>query len=105
MHSYKSKISFISLALASLCATSVNGGWIDPDTPDDKRTSTSLVDGTEYDLVSSHPKHFRNIFNIHLYLYTKYNIQHASPHLEFLILSSGHVRRIQCSRENIQRWR
>jgi hypothetical protein len=53
MHAYKSQISFISLALASLSVRSVNGGWIDPDTPEDKRTVKSLVDGTDYELVSS----------------------------------------------------
>lgn len=53
MHTNKSKISFISLALASLSVRSVNGGWIDPDTPEDKRTIKSLVDGTDYDLVMS----------------------------------------------------
>jgi hypothetical protein len=26
--------------------------WIDPDTPDDKKTTTSFVDGTIYHLVS-----------------------------------------------------
>jgi len=29
----------------------VRGGWTDPDTPEDKRTTTSLIDGTEYELV------------------------------------------------------
>jgi hypothetical protein len=29
------------------------GGWIDPDTPQDKRTTMSLIDGTEYKLVST----------------------------------------------------
>lgn len=31
----------------------VFGGWIDEDTPEDKRTTTSLVDKTEYELVMS----------------------------------------------------
>jgi len=31
----------------------VSGGWIDEDTPEDKRTTTSLVDKTEYHLVMS----------------------------------------------------
>jgi hypothetical protein len=31
----------------------VQGGWIDPDTPQDKRTTVSLIDGTEYKLVSA----------------------------------------------------
>ena len=29
----------------------VHGGWIDDDTPEDKRVLTSLIDGTEYQLV------------------------------------------------------
>lgn len=33
-------------------AASVSGGFIDQDTPLDKRTTTSFVDGTEYQLVS-----------------------------------------------------
>lgn len=33
--------------------TFVRGGWIDEDTPEDKRVTTSLVDGTQYDLIMS----------------------------------------------------
>ena len=33
----------------------VDSGWIDEDTPQDKRTTTSLVDGTTYHLVSLIP--------------------------------------------------
>lgn len=29
------------------------GGWVDPDTPENKRTTTSFIDGTEYKLVMS----------------------------------------------------
>lgn len=32
-------------------ASKTNGGWIDEETPADKRKITSLIDGTEYDLV------------------------------------------------------
>lgn len=31
--------------------SNANGGWIDEETPADKRKITSLIDGTEYDLV------------------------------------------------------
>jgi len=34
-------------------ASKTNGGWIDEETPADKRKITSLIDGTEYDLVMS----------------------------------------------------
>ena len=30
----------------------IEAGWIDEDTPEDKRVTTSLIDGTEYQLVS-----------------------------------------------------
>lgn len=36
-----------------LAATTVSAGWIDEDTPKHLRTTTSLVDGTEYELVMS----------------------------------------------------
>jgi len=42
-----------SLSLVPLLATSIKAGWIDEDTPDHLRTTTSLVDGTEYHLVMS----------------------------------------------------
>ena len=29
----------------------VNGGWVDEDTPEEKRVTKSLIDGTEYKLV------------------------------------------------------
>jgi len=38
---------FLSLAIVA------EGGWVDPDTPLDKRTTKSIVDGSTYDLVSS----------------------------------------------------
>ena len=41
------------LISAFLIFHGVQGGWIDPDTPQDKRTTTSLIDGTEYKLVSA----------------------------------------------------
>lgn len=31
---------------------SVKAEWVDEDTPEDKRTTLSLIDGTEYKLVS-----------------------------------------------------
>lgn len=37
----------------SVIVTLVRGGWIDPDTPEDMRTTTSLVDGTIYELMMS----------------------------------------------------
>lgn len=42
-----------SLACVALGINSVSAGFIDMDTPLDKRTTTSLIDGTEYHLVSS----------------------------------------------------
>ena len=40
------------LSLIALVVQSVSAGFIDMDTPLDKRTTTSLVDGTVYHLVS-----------------------------------------------------
>jgi hypothetical protein len=42
------------LALAALGVQSVSAGFIDMDTPLDKRTTTSFVDGSVYHLVSQH---------------------------------------------------
>ena len=36
----------------------VHGGWIDTDTPEDKRVVTSLIDGSEYHLVRYHNYHY-----------------------------------------------
>jgi hypothetical protein len=36
----------------ALLVQSIQGGWIDIDTPLDKRTTKSFVDKTEYELVS-----------------------------------------------------
>lgn len=41
-----------SIGLAALGVQSVSAGFIDMDTPLDKRTTTSLVDGSVYHLVS-----------------------------------------------------
>jgi len=41
--------SSLFLILGNLSLT--KAGWIDPDTPEDKRTTRSFVDGTVYDLV------------------------------------------------------
>jgi hypothetical protein len=41
------------LKLIALVVQSVSAGFIDMDTPLDKRTTTSMVDGTVYHLVSS----------------------------------------------------
>lgn len=46
-----------SLALALLGAHAVSAGFIDMDTPLNKRTTTSLIDGTEYHLVSKLSSH------------------------------------------------
>lgn len=43
----------IILLLAISMLRESQGGWIDPDTPKDKRTTVSLIDGTQYDLVMS----------------------------------------------------
>ena len=40
------------LAMAAIGVKSVSAGFIDMDTPLDKRTTTSLIDGTVYHLVS-----------------------------------------------------
>lgn len=40
------------LAIAAIGVKSVSAGFIDMDTPLDKRTTTSLIDGTVYHLVS-----------------------------------------------------
>ena len=66
------------LACVALGINSVSAGFIDMDTPLDKRTTTSLIDGTEYHLVSS------SIFSI----------GSGFPSLSHLILFShvaGHV--------------
>jgi hypothetical protein len=39
------------LLVVSMLLSSTLGGWIDSDTPLDKRTTTSLVDGSTYQLV------------------------------------------------------
>ena len=40
------------IAIAALGIQTVSAGFIDMDTPLDKRTTTSLIDGTVYHLVS-----------------------------------------------------
>ena len=49
----KDPLPFLPLLLASLSAKAVHAGWIGEDTPTHLRTTNSLVDGTEYDLVMS----------------------------------------------------
>ncbi len=39
-------------AIVLSTTSSVQAGWVDEDTPEDKRTTLSLIDGTEYELVS-----------------------------------------------------
>lgn len=41
-------------AAVALLAITASAGWIDPDTPEKMKTTSSLVDNTEYGLVSSH---------------------------------------------------
>lgn len=41
------------VAVCMMTIPSVSGGWIDADTPPDKRTAISLIDGTTYHLVMS----------------------------------------------------
>jgi len=40
-------------AIVLSTTSSVQAGWVDEDTPEDKRTMLSLIDGTEYELVMS----------------------------------------------------
>eukprot|EP00957_Ditylum_brightwellii_P091026 6930240-Ditylum_brightwellii.AAC.1 len=39
--------------LAAISLNSAKAGWVDVDTPTDKLTATSLIDGSEYELVMS----------------------------------------------------
>jgi len=42
------------VALLALYASGASAGWVDPDTPEEMRRTISLVDNTEYDLVSTY---------------------------------------------------
>lgn len=50
--------------LFTLLIHSAHGDWIDVDTPEDKRTTTSFVDGTEYELVSRNRTQKMNVFEL-----------------------------------------
>ena len=52
-----SKLIFAVLGSISLVIPIASAGFVDMETPVDKRTTTSLIDGTEYFLVSSPPRH------------------------------------------------
>ena len=44
----------VALALLALYTGGASAGWVDPDTPKEMRRTMSLVDNTEYDLVSTY---------------------------------------------------
>lgn len=48
-----SAILFLAYSSSKSKDAFVCGGWIDEDTPQDKRVTNSLIDGTEYKLVSN----------------------------------------------------
>lgn len=46
-------VANLLIAYGIIAHISVKGGWIDPETPIDKKSSTSDTDGRAYDLVFS----------------------------------------------------
>ena len=53
-------VGFLLTILTQWSLHGVDGGWIDEDTPDDKRVVQSFIDGTDYDLVSFLVLHLLN---------------------------------------------
>jgi len=53
VYDQKMKIFHLGTFSFFVSITSVLGDWIDIDTPKDKRTTTSFIDGTEYELIMS----------------------------------------------------
>ena len=50
-NSFHSRVLIMTMTILSLSTMIVSANWIDIDTPLDKRTTTSLVDGSIYHLV------------------------------------------------------
>ena len=51
LRSFSNRAASMS-ALMVLCTRGgASAGWVDPDTPEEMRTATSLIDNTEYTLV------------------------------------------------------
>ena len=79
----------IVLLVGLLAIQGAIGGWIDEDTPTEKRLTTSFIDGTEYKLVCYQ-------FLLRTHVHSKRTGIYC-----FFSFRAGYVRRVQCTRAHI----